>query len=55
MSYILLYYILCEFAWKSCIVIGLEEGDILVFRPLERVTICLSLTLALASTDSLCN
>jgi hypothetical protein len=36
-------YILCKFAWKCCIFIGLQERNILVCHPLERVIICLSL------------
>ena len=37
-------HILYKFAWKSCIFIGLQEGDILVYHPAEGVTICLSVT-----------
>ena len=43
-------YILCKFAWKCCIFIGLQERNILVCHPLERVIICLFLTLWLSST-----
>jgi hypothetical protein len=43
----IVYEILCKFAWKSCIFIGLQ-GDILVCHPHERVTICLSVFLSWA-------
>ena len=34
-----------KFASKSSIFIALQEDDLLVCRPLDRVTICLSITL----------
>lgn len=34
-----------KFASKSSIFIALQEGDLLVCRRLDRVTICLSITL----------
>jgi hypothetical protein len=45
------YYLFCKLARKSSIYVGLQEGDILVFHPLERVTIFLSITLAINVRD----
>jgi len=42
------YHILYKFPWKSCIFIGLQDGDILVCHPPELVTIGLSVTLLCA-------
>jgi hypothetical protein len=48
------YYIICKFAWKSCIFIGLQEGDILGCHPPECVTSCLSVTLLWAKLSPSC-